>query len=229
LSKIIKLAAHLQARIYFSMNLSDLRRDFGKDRPKEIFWPETPYMLFSEWMQEAISASIIEANAMVLSTCSNHGSPSSRVVLLKEFSVEEGFVFYTHYKSRKGMALEENPHASLHFFWREMERQVSMEGVVRKTSARKSDAYFFSRPLESQLSALLSPQSQPIESLEEIKAQWHHLKKHPPKAVIRPKNWGGYRLLPARIEFWQGGIHRLHQRMVYTAETSGWTRSQLAP
>ncbi len=210
------------------MNLSGLRRDFGKNARPSGPWPDNPFTLFASWLQQAIDRGITEANAMVLATSGAKNFPSARVVLLKEFSEKEGFVFYTHYQSRKGIALSENPQAALHFFWRELEKQVSLEGLAEKLPAEKSDAYFNSRPRESRVSAIVSPQSRELGNPETLKKQWQnlYLSGHPLK---RPENWGGYRFLPLRFEFWEGGEHRLHNRMVYTKQDTGWAKTRLAP
>ena len=210
------------------MDLSDLRRDFGKDAGHKINWPDQPFPLFHSWLKKVISTGNSEANAMVLSTCGNNGIPSSRVVLLKEYSETGGFVFYTNFDSRKGIALRENPYASLHFFWRETEQQVSIEGKVEKVSREKSDAYFNSRPIESRISAVVSPQSKVIENTNELNKHWELLRTSGIE-INRPANWGGYRLLPERIEFWQGRQHRLHERMVYYKVSGNWLKKRLAP
>ncbi len=212
----------------YAMDLSDLRRDFGKNRKQAIGWPAQPFILFADWIQEAVRLKITEPNAMTLSTCGADRAPSARIVLLKEFSEDEGFVFYTHYGSRKGLALSENPLASLHFFWRETERQVSIEGTVYKVSPEKSDTYFSSRPRESRVSASLSPQSKTLSDPEILYKQWEIL-YNSRKEIRRPADWGGYRLVPERMEFWQGGEHRLHHRMVYQKRAGTWHKSRLAP
>ena len=210
------------------MDLSDLRRDFGKDSKREIIWPENPFLLFKRWLQEAIDANISEANAMVLSTAASNGKPSSRIVLLKEFSEADGLIFYTNYSSRKGKELTENPFASVHFFWREKERQLLIEGKIKKVSDEKSAAYFSSRPRVSQASAAVSPQSEAIDSLEVIRKAQSELLANP-EAIQCPKNWGGYCLVPHSFSFWQGGKSRLHQRAAYSHEDSKWIKRQLAP
>ncbi len=147
----------------------DLRRDFGKKQIKDLFRPQNPYLLIKQWLSEAIKMNIPEANAMALSTVGKNNAPSSRIILLKEFSEEEGFIFYTDYESRKGKELSENEHASLHFFWRSLERQILIEGNVKKVSREKSVEYFNSRPLLSRASASVSHQSTTINSLETLK------------------------------------------------------------
>ncbi len=165
---------------------------------------------------------------MVLATAGADNFPSARVVLLKEFSEKEGFVFYTHYQSRKGVALSENPKAALHFFWRELEKQVSLEGLVEKVPEEKSETYFNSRPRESRVSAIVSSQSRELKNPTSLKQQWQSLYRSG-RPLKRPKMWGGYRFSPLRFEFWQGGEHRLHNRMAYTKQHTSWVKTRLAP
>ncbi len=210
------------------MNLSDLRRDFGKQPRPETKTMEKPFDLFKIWINEAIQSQITEANAMVLSTAGSGHRPSSRIVLLKEFGEKQGFIFYTDYESRKGRDLAENPYASLHFFWRLLERQILIEGKVEKVSREKSMAYFNSRPSESRASAIVSHQSSTIDNPDTLIRQREILlQSH--KALICPERWGGYSLHPQRIEFWQGGSNRLHHRQVYELGNGKWQASFLAP
>jgi len=210
------------------MNFSDIRRDFGGRNRTEPVWPDEPFSLFSEWLGKAIQSNIPEANAMVLSTVGKNGKPSSRVVLLKGFGVNKGFSFYTDYHSKKGRDLDENPYASLLFFWNLLERQIRIEGKVRKLSRKQSSDYFKERPLESQVSAMVSKQSQPIESLEELEEQRQQLLKSP-VSIDCPDHWGGYTLDPQKIEFWQGGPHRMHHRMEYCLVKGTWHKQRLSP
>ena len=210
------------------MDLSDLRRDFGRNPEQQTSWPDNPFLLFKIWIGEGIGAAISEANAMVLSTSGDDGRPSSRIVLLKEYNETVGFIFYTNYTSRKGKELAENPYASLHFFWREMERQIMIEGIVEKTTSERSTAYFNSRPIDSRVSAIVSPQSKVIDSLDKVQKWREELLANPDK-IRRPSCWGGYHLVPDRFEFWQGGQYRLHHRMAYYSEDRGWTKKKLAP
>ena len=210
------------------MNFSDLRRDFGSGNRAEPEWPEEPFSLFSEWLEKAIQCNIPEANAMVLSTVGKAGKPSSRVVLLKGFDINKGFSFYTDYQSKKGRDLEENPNASLLFFWNFLERQIRIEGIVKKKSRKQSEDYFQERPLESQISAMVSKQSQPVESLEVLEEQRQELMKSP-GSVQCPHHWGGYILCPDKIEFWQGGPNRMHHRMEYCLINGTWRKQRLSP
>jgi pyridoxamine 5'-phosphate oxidase len=210
------------------MNFSDIRRDFGNENQSEPAWPDEPFALFSEWLEKAVQSNIPEANAMVLSTVGSDKKPSSRVVLLKGFDASEGFSFYTDYQSKKGQQLEANPYASLLFFWNFLERQIRIEGKVGKLSREQSITYFKERPLESQISAMVSNQSRIIESLDALEKQRQETLKYP-ETIECPARWGGYTLLPEKIEFWQGGRHRMHHRMEYTQVDGHWSRHRLSP
>ena len=211
------------------MELQDLRLNYGKSSIPEGELLENPMDWFEIWMTEAISASLKEANAMVLSTVSETASPSSRVVLLKAFD-ERGFLFFTNYESRKGRQIVHNPAGSLLFFWPELERQVRIEGAIEKAEAGISDEYFYSRPLESRVSAAVSPQSAVVSSRAELeKMHQDYLDEHPDGTFKRPDHWGGYWLSPNLIEFWQGRRNRLHDRIQYLRNDLGWERCRLAP
>ena len=210
------------------MDLTDLRRDFGKFGLDAEKLPEHPVVLLKAWLDEAKNAGISEFNAMVLATVSLDAKPSSRIVLLKEITEEHNLVFFTNYHSRKGKELMGNPNACVNFFWRELERQVRVEGVIRKTSFEVSREYFKSRPLESQLSAIVSPQSQTIEDLSELREESNRLFLSGQKISI-PDNWGGYQLIPEQVEFWQGGKNRLHDRIRYSLQGHFWFKDRLAP
>lgn len=209
------------------MNLSDLRRDFGQEKNSPV-WPDNPFSLFGEWLQNAINKPVQEANAMILSTVGSNNKPSSRVVLLKEYSEKEGFVFYTDYSSHKGRDLETNPFAAVIFYWNVLERQIRIEGKVEKINHQLSAAYFNSRPLESRISAYVSHQSQPITNLDELMKERQHLLESGSE-VTCPDRWGGYALIPAKFEFWQGGTNRLHHRMEYIQTKGAWKKQVLAP
>jgi pyridoxamine 5'-phosphate oxidase len=173
---------------------------------------------------------VIEPNAMTLATASSDGLPAARIVLLKGFD-KEGFVFFTNYKSYKGMQLEENPKACLVFFWKELERQVRITGLVKKIPSEESEKYFHSRPAGSQIGAVASPQSQVIESREWLDETYKKLSdKYKNADVPYPEHWGGYKVLPVIMEFWQGRPSRLHDRIQYTKEENGsWKTERLAP
>lgn len=206
------------------MELSDLKRDFGKLSLNFNTLPEKPAELLKHWLEKAVDEQIDLANAMVLSTVSGDGKPSSRTVLLKEITTDEGLVFYTNYESRKGEEIDTNPFVALNFFWKEFERQVRVEGKLVKTSREKSAAYFNSRPHESRINAIVSPQSQEIASLDILRNRAEKLKN-----TEVPAHWGGYEVRPSYYEFWQGGKNRLHDRITYTLKGNNWVKSRLAP
>jgi pyridoxamine 5'-phosphate oxidase len=186
--------------------------------------------LFKKWFDAAVRAELKEPTAMTLATATRGGKPSARMVLLKGFD-EEGFVFYTNYDSRKGRELEQNPHAALVFFWQPLERQIRITGRVTKVSAEESDRYFHSRPLGSRFSASISKQSAVISSREVLLKKLKLIEEKYPKGdPPRPMNWGGFRVHPNEIEFWQGGKFRLHDRMRYRRRRDGsWTVDRLSP
>ena len=185
---------------------------------------------FSAWWQDAINSEIDEVNAFTLCTATADGKPSGRIVLLKGYDAD-GFVFFTNYNSNKAKELASNPQACLVFFWKELERQIRIAGIIEKVSAEESDAYFFSRPAGSQLGAWASPQSSIIESREVIeKNVAKYEKEFAVNPITRPDHWGGYRLVPKSIEFWQGRPNRLHDRLLYTLQENGqWKIERLAP
>ena len=211
------------------MKLADIRKEYSL-KSMEIDEVElNPLIQFKKWMAEAIKAEALEPNAMCLSTLGEDGFPNARIVLLKD--LDDGFVFFTNYQSRKGIELENYPKASLTFFWPEIERQVRVIGNVTKISTKQSDAYFLSRPYSSQLGAWASPQSQEISGREILDSlQTEVEKKFLESPITRPPHWGGYRLLPHRVEFWQGRPSRLHDRLCFDrAGTSDWKIRRLAP
>lgn len=207
-------------------DIRDVRRAYSMKELMESDVRKSPIDQFTVWWQEAVDSAIDEVNAMTLATASVDGLPSARIVLLKEFS-GEGFVFFSNYNSYKGKQLEDNPKACLVFFWKELERQVRITGLVEKISAIESDEYFFSRPPESRIGAAVSPQSQVIESREWLQGQFASALE---RQVKRPEHWGGYRVKPIVMEFWQGRPGRLHDRLQYTLQDSGeWVLERLAP
>jgi len=209
--------------------LADLRKDYARGSLDETSVDADPIRQFEAWFKQALDARLPEPNTMTLATVDARGYPSARIVLIKGVD-ERGFVFFTNYESRKGLDLAANPHASLLFYWIELERQVRVEGTVVKTAADESDAYFNSRPLGSRIGAWASDQSRPIESRALLEAREKSFSErfgeHPP----RPPHWGGYRLVPDMIEFWQGRPSRLHDRILYTRVSGGdWRISRLSP
>ncbi|MBR7778578.1 pyridoxamine 5'-phosphate oxidase [Undibacterium rugosum] len=211
------------------MSIADIRKDYQQASLSEGDVQADPFAQFGIWFQQALTADAAEANAMSLATVNAQGRPSSRIVLIKEFD-ERGFCWFTNYDSAKGADLETNPHAALLFFWTALERQVRIEGRVEKISAEENDSYFFSRPLGSRQSANASQQSQPVAGREVLEQQLQaviaQFGEHPP----RPEHWGGYRLIPERLEFWQGRASRFHDRIVYTRNADhNWSISRLQP
>jgi pyridoxamine 5'-phosphate oxidase len=211
-------------------SIADIRKDYKLRSLLEKDVALHPVRQFDTWWQEALHSEIDEVNAMTLATASADGVPAARIVLLKGYD-EQGFVFFTNYESFKGMQLAENPRACLVFFWKELERQVRITGLVEKVSAEESDAYFNSRPEGSRIGAWVSPQSQVIagrEWLEEREKKY--IKDFSEQSLKRPAHWGGYRVKPISIEFWQGRSNRLHDRIQYTLQGDNtWTIERLAP
>jgi len=190
---------------------------------------ESPVEMFRIWFEQVEGIHPFESTAMTLSTTSKDGKPSSRVVLLKGYD-ENGFVFYTNYESRKGREIEENPYGSLNFYWPSQERQVRINGKLRKVSRSRSEKYFHSRPLRSQIAAVASNQSGVIENRDTLKKKFDELEKEfEGKNVPLPENWGGYRLEHRSVEFWQGRRDRMHDRFVYTKNGTIWQIERLAP
>jgi pyridoxamine 5'-phosphate oxidase len=189
-----------------------------------------PFALFEKWFDQAKAAELTDPNAMTLATSTLDGAPSARIVLLKGVD-ERGFTFFTNYDSRKGREMTANPRVALVFMWHQLERQVRVEGTIEKVTEAESDAYFVTRPLGSRLGAWASEQSQVIPSREFLEAQHAALmEKYPDGNVPRPPNWGGYRVLPLSIEFWQGRPSRLHDRILFTRRSDGsWERVRLSP
>lgn len=209
--------------------LADIRRDYSREELSEANVSPDPVVQFGKWMDEAIAAETDEPTAMTLSTVGEDTRPSSRVVLLKGFDTG-GFVFFTNYNSRKGRALAANPFAALNFFWPELERQINISGTVTRVSAEESDEYFKSRPFLSRIGAWASNQSEEIASRAVIMARAAKLTaKYALGNVPRPPHWGGFRVVPDRIEFWQGRPSRLHDRIVYTLDSGEWRIARLSP
>jgi len=212
------------------INIFSLRRNYNQEHLSEKTLSKNPFIQFETWMNSALEKNLEEPNAMHLSTVNKKNKPSSRIVLLRGFN-KKGFVFYTNYLSQKGVELTSNPYAALTFFWAELERQVRIEGTVEKVSKALSNAYFKSRPRESQLGAWASHQSAVLKNREELEETMKNLtKKYEGKSIPRPNYWGGFCLKPERIEFWQGRPNRLHDRILYQ-KTKGnkWAISRLSP
>lgn len=210
--------------------IASLRKIYSETPLNEEDASSNPFRQFESWFAEVLKSGISEPNAMTLATCSPGGSPSARIVLLKELD-SEGFVFYTNYESRKGREIQSNPQAALVFFWKELERQVRVEGRIIRISEQESDSYFLSRPEGSRFSAWVSHQSTLIPSRESLDLKMKEIQEGNQQAAgRRPPFWGGYRLLPDQFEFWQGRKDRLHDRLWYIPDGLGsWTRQRLAP
>lgn len=211
-------------------DLQNYRKSYEKSELRLDQLHRDPILLFKDWFIEVEKAQLVdEVNAMNISTVGEDGFPKTRIVLLKKFS-KNGFVFYTNYKSEKGLAIEKHPKVCLSFFWPAAERQVIVKGIVEKTSQEQSSNYFASRPRGSQMGAIVSPQSQPIPNREFLEEKLSELQKEESE-LKRPEHWGGYIVKPHEIEFWQGRANRLHDRFLYTldSKTNDWNIVRLAP
>jgi pyridoxamine 5'-phosphate oxidase len=211
-------------------SIADIRKNYSRQSFSENDASPDPILQFDRWWQEAVDAKVDEVNAMTLATASADAVPSARIVLLKGYA-PDGFRFFTNYNSFKGQQLAENPKACLVFFWKELERQVRITGLVSLVSEQESDAYFYSRPAGSQVGAIVSPQSQVIESRSWLDMQYEQMEQQlKGGGAHRPGYWGGYLVKPVIIEFWQGRPSRLHDRLQYTLLESGdWKIERLAP
>jgi pyridoxamine-phosphate oxidase len=211
-------------------DLQNLREDYSGTSLSESNTKADPIKQFEIWFNEAQEANVPELNAMTLSTATYDGRPSARIVLLKGF-YDAGFIFYTNYLSRKGKEMTKNPIGALTFFWPGMERQIRIEGTLEKASREQSEKYFHSRPKNSQIGALASPQSQEIADRESLEKKWDELAtEYQDKEVPKPSFWGGYILKPRLIEFWQGRPSRLHDRILYKKiDNKNWKKVRLAP
>ena len=211
-------------------SIADIRKDYRLRSLSENEVDANPFRQFDTWWQEAINSDIEEVNAMTLATASADGIPSARIVLLKSYDTS-GFIFFSNYNSYKGRHMDENPRACLVFFWKELERQVRITGLVEKVSAAESDEYYNSRPEGSRIGAWASPQSTVISSRNWLETQQNqYAKEFLSKPIVRPPHWGGYRVKPITIEFWQGRPDRMHDRLQYSLEEGGeWVIERLAP
>jgi pyridoxamine 5'-phosphate oxidase len=210
-------------------SIADLRKDYSQAGLTEADAGDDPLALFRHWFDQAVGAELSDPNAMILATCTPDGAPSARAVLLKALDAR-GFTFFTNYDSRKGHEMAANPRVALVFLWHQLERQVRVEGTVEVVTTAESDEYYAKRPLGSRLGAWASPQSAVIAGREVLeRAHADLLAKYPDGNPPRPPNWGGYRVLPHELEFWQGRRSRLHDRIRFTLTPNGWVRDRLAP
>ncbi len=211
------------------LNIADIRTDYRLAALDETTVGIDPILFFRRWFSEAEAAQITEVNAMTLATVDSRNLPHARIVLLKGLE-EQGFIFFTNYDSNKGKEILAHPNAALVFFWKELERQVRVEGVIEKIPASESDAYFHSRPRGSRLGAYASPQSREISDRSILDTNYAKYEQEFSEVEMpRPEHWGGYRVVPSRIEFWQGRSSRMHDRILFTQQGGTWTRSRLAP
>lgn len=210
-------------------DFSKIRKDFTKNILDGSAFTDNPVIHVKQWLNEAIESEEPEPTAMTLSTVSEKGKPSARILLMKNLEDNGAIHFFTNYESKKGLQLQKNPFAALTFFWPSMERQIRIEGKVFKLTEQESDIYFQSRPIDSQISAIVSPQSKVIKDRKELEKEADILKKTNNKELQRPEYWGGYKVVPHEIEFWQGRAGRLHDRIRFSLQDNNWLKERLAP
>ena len=208
--------------------IQNLRRQYSKSTLSASSVSKDPFKQFEKWFQDVLKSGFLEPNAMTLATATKAGKPSARIVLLKGIH-DNGFVFYTNYKSKKGKEIEENPYGSLLFYWDKLERQIRIEGTIEKVSQKESEEYFNTRPYKSRVGAWASKQSSVIESRSAIVKEFLKYMMKFKNHVPLPDVWGGYRLIPDSFQFWQGRPNRLHDRVRYIKNKSGWKIERLAP
>jgi len=211
-------------------DIGGTRKEYGLGELRRSNLEEDPFAQFDKWYQAAVQSGVLEVNAMTLATVNQDKQPSQRLLLLKLYD-KQGFVFYTNYNSRKAVEITENPQASLLFWWQSREQQIRIEGKIEKIAENVSDEYFASREKTSRYAAIASPQSQVLESKEDLVDRYEEVKQQylDKESIPRPDYWGGYRLIPNTFEFWQGGSNRLHDRFRYTHVNDTWMLERLAP
>jgi pyridoxamine 5'-phosphate oxidase len=211
------------------MKLDSIRTEYKYAELSENSIEKNPLKQFEHWLNDALNAKVNEPTAMSVATFGVDGFPDSRIVLLKDFG-ENGLTFFTSYTSNKGNSIAKNPAVGLHFFWPELERQIRISGFAEKTTDEISDRYFYSRPVLSQIAAVVSNQSRKIHSRELLQNRFETVKEETANKIIkRPENWGGFLVTPVKFEFWQGRESRLHDRILYEKEKGSWVISRLAP
>lgn len=208
------------------MQIHHIRENYTKSSLSETEVNQNPITQFNKWLEEALASQVLEPTAFTLCTTGKDLSPSGRIVLLK-YVEADGFVFFTNYNSHKGQDISYNPNVGMVFFWPELQRQVNIQGVIEKTPSSVSDEYFYSRPIESQIGAVASNQSAVINSREELEQKIKVISES--LKIERPANWGGYKIIPSRIEFWQGRANRVHDRIVFSKENHSWNINRLSP
>lgn len=208
--------------------LADIRREYDFSSLSRSQLNNDPFKQSQQWLDQAQQAELKDATCMTLATTGNDGQPDARIVLLKQLD-NTGFIWYTHYDSTKGLQLAENPKACLLFYWRDFDRQLRILGDVEKLPIEQAEEYFHSRPLESQISAVASHQSQPVDSRKTLEQRIEQIHADTPETIERPADWGGYRLKPTAFEFWQGRENRLHDRFLYTLQDTNWQIQRLQP
>ena len=208
--------------------VADLRTEYSRNTLDESSVDRDPFKQFDLWLSEALRVQAAEPTAMTVATIDERGRPAARICLLKGADAR-GFVFFTNYASRKGRDLAAHPAAALVFFWKELERQVRIEGTVEKVDAAESDAYYRTRPIGSRIGAWASPQSAELESRAWLETRWADLTRQYGEDPPRPPHWGGYRVVPEAFEFWQGRRSRLHDRVTYARSEAGWKIARIAP
>jgi pyridoxamine 5'-phosphate oxidase len=212
-----------------SEHIMQIRREYNRDGLQEKLMADNPIEQFDRWFTIAVDEGFTDPNAMTLATVDEKHRPSARIVLLKDYD-NRGFVFYTNYESRKGIDIQQNSYVAMVFYWAELERQVRIEGMAEKVSKEESEEYFHSRPYESQIGAWASHQSEEIQGREDLERRFEEMNTAYKKGEVPlPDFWGGYRVIPDQIEFWQGRPRRLHDRIIYYKKKDDWVKSRLAP